>query len=389
MKVGICIEPFEGSYFSNGVRFNAILWYDFFKNCGYDVSFLSTKGKQEAVIDENNYKYYHELYKKYHIENFTKIWEDNNASLKLKEDFKELYPELFDYDVIFLVGLLHRPFFDIIQSVSKTKLILIDLGSTYHNDMNAIIYNKEKNIKLYNIYDEIWISPHFKFSKQYLKFRYNNDNIYTCPYLWREDLMTITNINEDIERFVDTINNEDTSHLKVGIVEPNLEISKNFMAPLIICNKAHKLLEKVYVCNAERFKNYTLFNNLASCTELYKDKKLLIEGRHPFPFLLAKYFNCVVSYVKDCDLNYIFLECFFCGVPLVHNSPLLKDYGYYYPDLNIDKGVQQLEYIIKNHNREEYKKKHLPLIQKYSVNNQVYIEWAKGRLEGKINYDCE
>ena len=33
------------------------------------------------------------------------------------------------------------------------------------------------------------------------------------------------------------------------------------------------------------------------------------------------------------------------------------------------------------HNREEYIKKHRPIVEKFAVDNPLYIEWAKKRLE--------
>ena len=45
--------------------------------------------------------------------------------------------------------------------------------------------------------------------------------------------------------------------------------------------------------------------------------------------------------------------------------------------------------VVNNHNKEEYIKKHKPLIDKYSVTNPLYIEWAKGRLNNTIDYDCD
>ena len=60
---------------------------------------------------------------------------------------------------------------------------------------------------------------------------------------------------------------------------------------------------------------------------------------------------------------------------------MLKDYGYYYPRLQVDKGAEQLKYIKHFHNREEYIKKHRPIVEKYAVDNPVYMEWARRRLE--------
>jgi hypothetical protein len=68
---------------------------------------------------------------------------------------------------------------------------------------------------------------------------------------------------------------------------------------------------------------------------------------------------------------------------------MLKDYGYYYPRLNVSKGAEQIVNVIKNHDRAKYIEKHRPLIEKYSVSNPLYIAWVKDKLQGKINFDCE
>ena len=83
------------------------------------------------------------------------------------------------------------------------------------------------------------------------------------------------------------------------------------------------------------------------------------------------------------------MECFYLGVPYVHNSPLLKDYGYYYPEYNVSRGAEQIEFLIKNHDREKYIQKHKPLLEKFSVKNPMFISWARNRIKGRISYDCE
>jgi hypothetical protein len=41
-------------------------------------------------------------------------------------------------------------------------------------------------------------------------------------------------------------------------------------------------------------------------------------------------------------LNYTYYEMMYFGFPFVHNSPLLKEYGHFYPDLDIDLAAVQI-----------------------------------------------
>jgi hypothetical protein len=59
---------------------------------------------------------------------------------------------------------------------------------------------------------------------------------------------------------------------------------------------------------------------------------------------------------------------------------MLKDYGYYYPDLDINMAVKQIEIVFKTHNTKLYIEKHKQLLYKYSIHNTYYQEWVKSRL---------
>ena len=264
MKVGICVEKFQKTLFANGVRFNSLLWYDFLKNCDFDVSFISTMGNEEFKETEENKNTFHaRMYKKYKVVNLNKIWENENTVYKLKKDYKELYPDLFDYDYIFLVGLFPDAFCRVVQE-NGTKLILVELGSTYHNDVNDIV--QKKNVrKHYAYFDQVWISPHFKFTKEYMKFKYNTEHVYVCPYFWRDDLFIEGEMNTFVEKNVDLMRQDPNNpKLNVAIVEPNLELSKNCLIPLGIVNKAQKHISTIYAFNTLEFKTDSYFNSFVS-----------------------------------------------------------------------------------------------------------------------------
>ena len=365
MKVAITSPKIELLY-NNGVRFNTVLWYDFFENCGYDVSFVTNED-----VKHDRYKFL----------NYMELWnKDKDGKHHLKNNYKKNYPKLFDFDVVFNIGLYDQPYFDLVRK-EGIKLIYVMLGSTYHNDVHSLMDERFETGKHTFCFDEVWISPHFYYCQEYYKIRYNCEKVFICPYFWRDDLFKAENVLDKILT--------DTNNLRVAVVEPNIEQAKNCLVPMAICEKAHKHIQKIKLFNTIKHKDYSFFKSYVLNTEACKAGKVTVEGRHPLPIILSEYCNCVVSYVEDCDLNYVFLECFYLGVPLIHNSPMLKDYGYYYPRLNVSKGAKQIENVVKYHNREEYIKKHKPLISKYSVTNPVYIAWVKGRLDGTIDFDCD
>ena len=149
LKVGIT-DAFDGrNCWDNGMKLNIMLWHDFFKKCNYDVTILCPK---EVTHD------------KYKTLNFHKIYDSNNVII---ENYMELYPELYDFDVVFNIGVYCYDYLMTIKD-NGTKLIYIILGSIYHNDVHYITDDKECfNMHCDNIFDEIWISPHFKYCLEY------------------------------------------------------------------------------------------------------------------------------------------------------------------------------------------------------------------------------
>ena len=131
--------------------------------------------------------------------------------------------------------------------------------------------------------------------------------------------------------------------------------------------------------NTNDLRENKYFVSFASSLTINKKGKALFNNRIIMPEILNTC-NCVVSTTQECDLNYVFLECFYFGIPLIHNSKMLQEYGYYFPDLDINKGVEQMERVVKTHDTKLYIEKHKPLLHKYSMENTYYQEWVKGRM---------
>ena len=394
MKVGITLNTSFTSFFSNGHVFNVYLWYSFLTNCGFDCYFLidkkevsfqsngsinGNKSYGNINMSSDNYKYL----------NFRNLWNiDGSNNFILKNNYKEKYPELLDFDFVFFIGTYECKYLELLNT-NNIKVIYILLGNVFMNDVHSLVNDcKVEHIELYLFFSELWISPHFKFSKEYCKIRYKSDNVFICPYFWKEDLLVDVNNNIECNPLPISYNFPELK-LNVAIMEPNINYCKNALIPICICEKVEKYIKYIKIFNTEHKKNNEFLKSFLMNTELFKNGKLTVESRWPITYVLSNYCNCVISFVDNCDLNYIYFECFYLGVPLIHNSLMLKDYGYYYPNFDINKGAEQILNVLHNHNKEEYIKKHKPLLEKYSIYNPSYIAWTKARLNNNIFYDCE
>ena len=335
--------------FSNGHHLNLLLWYTFFKKCGFDVIFISDRMETNTILNNNC---------EYKVINYIKWHDDEN--LLIKENI----------DVLFIAGLSDGGLCKLMKKHGVYRIYSM-MGNNYTHDIDTVIYDKgyDKSVPQLHIYDEIWISPHFEYSIEYYKLRYGMENILVGPYIWSDYL---------VKGKPTKIYNKGDK-LNVAICEPNICDKKNCMIPICICEKGEKYIEKMRCYCTNKLRKNTYFVSFAYNLDINKKGKAIFNDRDSITDILNKC-NCVVSTTQEWDLNYVFLECFYFGIPLIHNSKMLQDYGYYYPDLDISKGVEQMEQVVKTHDTKLYIEKHKSLLHKYSMDNTYYQEWVKDRL---------
>jgi hypothetical protein len=364
MKIAITFNGEINKLYCNGINYNVILWYDFLKECGHEPCFIYSHN----TISNAGFTKFDLLGKEYCVIQY-KL--NNYPDLIL-------FKEFLDIKMVFMIGLSHPSFIDFCKKINK-KFICIFLGSVYYTDMQCILdknYNGYCN--LYQKYDEIWISPHFEFSKDYLSIR-NNTLVTVCPYIWEPDLID----NDITKNNIQIIDNYDK--INVGIMEPNLNYVKTCLIPLALCEDNIDDINMVYLFNSEDLPKIKFFTNFIDNLKIKKLNKIKIAARYSIVNILSKWCNCIVSCVENCELNYVFLECFYLGVPLIHNSSMLKEYGYYYPNLDIHKAKDFFKEIKQSFNREEYINKHKPLLHKYSMYNSINKEWVNKRINSIID----
>jgi hypothetical protein len=115
------------------------------------------------------------------------------------------------------------------------------------------------------------------------------------------------------------------------------------------------------------------FNNL-SLVKKNKIESILSSIKPLFKWIKEKNIKTIVSHQTLNDLNYLHLETLYLGLPLIHNSETLKEYGYYYTDYSVNKGAEQLKNVILNHkNNDKYLDKCKECIYKFSIYNKNNI----------------
>ena len=74
-------------------------------------------------------------------------------------------------------------------------------------------------------------------------------------------------------------------------------------------------------------------------------------------------------------LNYIYLDLAYMEYPVLHNAPLCKDIGYYYPNSDTVAGAEQLNRILKDHdaNRKTYNARNRKALRRYESDNPELI----------------
>jgi hypothetical protein len=125
---------------------------------------------------------------------------------------------------------------------------------------------------------------------------------------------------------------------------------------MLICDGAYRAdpaaVTSMQVLNTLHIKDHPTMLYLANSLDIVRQHKAVFHGRHDFAGFMVQFADAVVSHQWQNDQNYSYLDALYGNYPLVHNSPWLRDAGYYYPDFDIATGAAQLLQAVRNHDRQ-------------------------------------
>jgi len=156
---------------------------------------------------------------------------------------------------------------------------------------------------------------------------------------------------------------------RVSIFEPNLNIIKNAVFPLLVAETAFRrrpdLIEHVWCTNAMDLIQLPMFESFVWSLDLQRTKKadgnphVTFDGRYNLPYWLSKSTDFVLAWQHENNRNYMYYDALYGGYPLVHNSDALpKGVGYYYEGFDAADGGNTLISALLSHDtrHDEYRR---------------------------------
>lgn len=357
LKVGITTRK-ESSVWSNGLDQNIYFFYKMFEEMGYEPNLISEDIEATKLLDIN-------------------IHNVNISNVK-------------KYDIILEIA---NPLSDKItkyfNSLGK-PLITLKLGNNFMMDLESYISDRKDlqdrscgvNLPFRN--REIWVSEQFYKFKDYLE-TMNRAEVKVFPFVW--DSVILRKFDEGFhlqDMYVDQKKFKD-----ILIAEPNINVLKNCMVPLAICNLSYlrnkDLINSVYCLNSKQLDKSKTFLNFITRLKIHSDKISSYELRYPlYKMFKNQNANTVVSCQLFNEQNYLYAETLFYKRPLIHNSPLFKDVGYYYEGLDVDDGAKKLSEAIDSFSQEKNAESYEEKLFELSIYNEKNQNMARELIESVI-----
>ena len=366
IRIGITInisDPNE-SLFSNGIRQNIIILRELYEKCD-NVEKAYIVNVSGIKIDPNSQSPLAPYAK--HIISINEVKDKCDLLVVCHGSLLQEEYDSFNKNGIRIVK----------QVLGAQMSVFVETVLFKPNDKQFGIYKKNiGNVK------SIWMSEHFFDSE-----RWFHETLYGCetkvaPYVWSPRF--IEEHSSIFERGKVGRNAiyqpSDSLDKRISVFEPNINMVKNAIMPLIIGEKFYRkhssLLKRINIFNTSELRTKKDMIDFAKDLSCHVDKKLFFENSYGIVNLLLNHTDIVLSHQTGCALNYLYLDAAWLGYPLVHNSHLMKELAWYYPENNAVKAVEHLEYIINNFdkNHKEYLEKSRNFAKQYFISNESNIE---------------
>lgn len=343
VNIGITIllkEPKTDSLFSNGIRQNVILLQELYKKCkNVDQSYIIN------IVDvpPEDYK--------------GTTWEEYSPNIISLEQAKTMCDL-----VVVCHGNISLGQYAEFDKLGK-KMIVQVLGAELNMFNEKILFDasyRGSGIFCRNPYvSAVWTSPHF-----YNRDRFFFESLYDCPvleaaYIWDDRFINRhVNLAKHKDPSKDGLYKPAESAKRISTMEPNINMVKTSTTPIVIAEllqrKYPDVLKKMNVFGAEKIKTKKDVIDFVKDMDVYKAKKITFEARYPIVWTLNTHTDIVLCHQAGCELNYLYLDAAWLGYPVVHNSPMMQELGWYYPENNVNIAIEHINYIAKNFDNLEY-----------------------------------
>lgn len=312
--------------------------------------------------------------------------------------------ETFDYSpytCILLGSLVLLPETNqcIIDNLKKHKVNVINLicGNVYVLHQEEFLFDQHHIMGHYNqdYFTENWVLEMYEYAKDYVEM-VSSKPTKIMPYVWDTDIIDEYVTKNNVLQSSRSI---DCKKINLLMFEPNMSIHKNALVPLLIANEYYKMnkdrVNKVYMFCSDKILERSSLAVFLNKLELFRDKRIESYGRIIMPYIIDviqknnNYMNIVLSYNILNNLNFLHLEMFHLGIPIIHNCKPFEQNGMYFPDFELFRAVSLIESVRTTFNKTNYINKCKQIIQFFSPNNQERMDTYKQTLTQFIPNDIQ
>ncbi|WP_175924609.1 DUF2827 family protein [Burkholderia latens] len=260
--------------------------------------------------------------------------------------------ELVDV-IIEMGGALDIRWLDLMRARGK-KVVYHCCGQPYMSLAESTIFRRSSPDSRPDRCDEIWYLPKDAAFAPMLSAMHRCD-VFEVPFIWAPKFVDAANdrLRQAGGSFGYRRRPSSEHGLHVAVFEPNVSVVKNSAIPMLICDEAYRTdaqsVTFMSVMNMRHIRERSTAQQFLSKLDLCREHKAAFYQRHEFVNVMARSPNAVVSHQWQNEQNYLYLDVLYGGYPLIHNSPWLKDAGYFYPDFDVQQGVGQLRRAASQH----------------------------------------
>lgn len=226
------------------------------------------------------------------------------------------------------------------------------VGNDYVIDIERSMFDQPSGAVLGDkAYDAVWTLPEYeKTCTDYFAVS-TRSPVRILPHLWSPYFFDrgVASLPKDLQ-FGYVPGRE---RWRVCIFEPNVCTVKTSFIPMLSCEEAYRArpgaFESMRVLNTLHIKEQPHFLHFARTLDLVNHGIATFEARYTVYDFMARFGDCIVSHHWENGQNYLYYEALYGGYPLVHNSELIADCGYFYPDFDCQAGGRALLRAFEDH----------------------------------------
>lgn len=252
--------------------------------------------------------------------------------------------------VLEMAGGLDVQWLDYMRACGK-KVVGYVAGQPFCGLVEPPVFEKPGYAVRPDRYDAVWLIPEYQAFTQMLRAMHRCPTS-VVPYLWSPHFLQqrIAEVKSLGFQYGFVPRPKDATAqrqpLRVAIFEPNISVAKTSSISMLACDEAYRAnpnsVGMMSVLNTLHLKDHSTMLYLANSLSLVKEHKAVFLGRHDIVGFMVQQADAVVSHQWENNQNYSYLDALYGHYPLVHNSPWIKDIGYYYPEFDCKEGGRQL-----------------------------------------------